>query len=94
MKYYKILADEGDDDAMFKVGKILLHGDDGVPENKKEAIKYIQMAVQKDHIESIELYSEMFRKGDGVPIDEESAEFYANKANTLKDPDVTTCCIC
>lgn len=94
LKYYKIMADNGCNDAMFKVGKILLHGVDGIPENKREAVKYIRMAVQMDHIVAIELYSEMLKTGDGVLQDEEEAKRYANKAETLRNPDITTCCIC
>ena len=55
LKYYKILADNGSSDHMLKVGKILLHGDEGITENKKEALKYIQMAIQMDDIDAIEL---------------------------------------
>lgn len=94
LKYYKIMADNGCNDSMFKVGKILLHGDDGIPVNKREAVKYIRMAVQMDHIEAIELYSEMLKTGDGVLQDEEEAKRYANKAETLRNPDITSCCIC
>lgn len=89
LKYYKILADNGSSDHVFKVGKILLHGDEEIPENKMEALKNINMAIQMDHIEAIELYCEMLRTGDGVPIDKKEAEYYANKANELKDPDFT-----
>ena len=72
-------ADDGDDEAMVKVGKMLIQGI-SVPVDKKKAIAYYKNAIDKGNSEAmlIEelLYAKALLTGDGVSIDKENALKY------------------
>lgn len=59
--------DKGNDEAMFKLPKMLCDGD-GVLINKTEAINYYMMAIEKGNNSAINKYASMLYFGDDVPI--------------------------
>lgn len=71
LKYVKIAADNGVNDALFQYGTLIEN------HNKQEAIKYYKMAIDQGHPSAMHRYANMLSSGDGVDKNiEEAARYY------------------
>ena len=70
---------DADVNEIFTYGKALLKGENNTS-NKKEAIKYIKLAADKDHIEASLIYARMLQNGDGIQCNKDTAQEYYKKA--------------
>ena len=86
-----MLVDEKDEDAMFEAGKLLLNGDEGIERDSLKGAQYIKMAADNENADAAEFLSEMYRTGDIIEPNEEAANYYANYARKLRDPNITMC---
>ncbi|KAK8836822.1 hypothetical protein M9Y10_037346 [Tritrichomonas musculus] len=78
--YFKMAADQGDDEAMFKYANMLRKGD-GISFSKGRAVKYYKKAIDKGNIKAIETYAKMLEIGDCVPENKEESLYYYKLAN-------------
>jgi len=70
-------ADAGHDYSQYQLGARYLEGE-GVPQNDKEAVKWLMKAAEQGHPESIYRLREMSLKGRGMPEDKTLAEKLLN----------------
>jgi TPR repeat protein len=50
LKVLKPLAEQGDTDAQYKLGKMYLHGDGGAPRDYEKSVKWFRLAVEQGHV--------------------------------------------
>lgn len=77
--YFKIAADQGNPDAMYNYGRMLLRGK-GVVSNKEEACYYFQMAAERGNVKAMNNYGMMLFNGEGVQSNKVKASHYFKKA--------------
>lgn len=65
-------AENGDIEAMFKLGIKLLYGQ-GIYRSRPDAAEYFKKAAELGHVGAMNRYGEMLHKGDGIPKDVEKA---------------------
>lgn len=72
----KMLADQGDAEAMIEYGEILMSGKE-VEQNKEEAVNYFKKALDKGALKGMVLYADALFDGEGISQDkEEAAKLY------------------
>ncbi len=76
----KALAEKGDVEAQFKLGKIYGFGWKGVPKDYKQAIYWFEKAAKQGHVKSQSYLGVMYFDGQGVKKDYEQAIFWFEKA--------------
>lgn len=72
-------SEKGDVDAQFRLGSIYFNGD-GVPENRKEAVKWLRKAAEQGHSFAQYALGHLYAKGESVPEDDKEAVKWYRKA--------------
>lgn len=80
-------AEEGDVNAMFRMGNNYKYGYNGLTPDNTEAIKWYQKAIEHGDADAMSALGLMYKKGDGVEIDYEKARLLFEKAADLKNAD-------
>ena len=71
------LAEEGDVEAQFNLGKIYLYGD-GVPRSDAEAARWLRLAADQGHAKAQNMLGILYQEGEGLPQDyAEAAKWYS-----------------
>lgn len=80
---YKSQAEQGDSEAMYKLGYCYNYGK-GVDKNHEEAAKWYKMAAENGNVRGMERIEYCYRKGHGVPADENEANKWKEKLEEIK----------
>ena len=77
---WKSLAEQGNSEAQYNIGRMYYKGD-GVPKDYKEAVKWYRKAAEQGSVDAQYMMGRMYYKGDGVPKDyKEAVKWYRNPA--------------
>lgn len=76
------LAESGDEDAQYELGKLFCHGDDelGIEKDDQYAYLWISQAAEREHIDAQGHLGFIYAKGIGVEQDDKKAIFWFRKA--------------
>ena len=85
-KWFRAAADQGNVNAQFKIGNVLLDGN-GVRRNYAEAAMWFRKAAENKHAGAQAFLGKMYASGEGVPEDFKEAEQWFRKAAIQGDPD-------
>ena len=78
--WFKTSAEQGNTDAIYKVGEYFLFGGQGVPKDYKQAAEWFKKAVDKSHPEAYYQLSRLYYHGHGVTKDFDKAADLSKKA--------------
>jgi TonB family protein len=76
----KILAEQGDADAQYELGKCYAEGEGGLPENLRETAFWWEKAAKQGNKDAQYGLGKLYYKGDGVAEDLKQAEYWLKKA--------------
>jgi TPR repeat protein len=84
MKEYRPLAERGNAEAQYRVGRMLEFGQ-GVPQDKAQGIAWIRKAAAQNHADAQQELGVIYATGDGVKQDDVQAVEWFRKAATQGD---------
>lgn len=88
LRIWMSLADKGDAEAQYNLGRLYARGD-GVKKDFKEAAYWFEKAANRNHRDAADKLSHMYEVGDGVRRDAERARFWRDAAKK-KSEEITT----
>lgn len=84
MKEYRPLAERGDAEAQYRVGRMYEFGQ-GVPQDKAQGIAWVRKAAAQNHVDAQQELGFIYATGDGVKQDDAQAVAWFRKAATQGD---------
>ena len=86
LREWKPLADQGNTDAQFNLGRMYCYGR-GVPRDYKTVVKWYRRAAEQGDVDAQNNLGEMYDKGKGVPQDDKTAMKWFTLAAEQGDAD-------
>jgi len=80
VKWYRLLAEQGDHDAQMKLGSIYMSGRGGVPRSYGEAAQWYRLAAEQGDVDAHAALGTIYMTGGDIPTDYQESALWLRRA--------------